>query len=38
MDFSKYIDHTILKADTTKEDIIKVCNLDERNSWSGFGG
>lgn len=25
MDLSKYIDHTVLKADTSKEEIIKVC-------------
>jgi len=33
MNIAKYIDHTILKADTQKADVIKVCNEAINNSF-----
>lgn len=34
MKFAKYFDHTILKPDATKEDVIKICNEAKENGFA----
>ena len=33
MEINKYIDHTLLKADARKEDVIKICKEARENKF-----